>query len=109
MGLFTAKSQCELNQAWMASACPVSCGQCQVQASAQPQCEALYRDCDLWAAPGGVSADGECVVNPGFMIKNCRKQCDPECGVLSVLSLLKPCQCYPTRATHTPIYIYDIL
>lgn len=76
------EGECANNKEWMEENCPVSCGICKVRETIPPAtipCMDLYKNCAEWATPGVYSDAGECVENPKWMTKNCRKTCN-KCG-----------------------------
>lgn len=55
LGLASDQGECFNNAKWMSQHCPLACGQCKVPDTTEVPCANLYRDCDLWAAPGEFS------------------------------------------------------
>jgi hypothetical protein len=55
---------------------------CCVQVLADPDrpCLDLYAKCGSWATPGVLSPEGECVSNRSWMLRNCKRSCDPVCS-----------------------------
>lgn len=73
------EGECRLNPTYMLRACARSCGICQSlrkksgeeeEVEEEPVCINKYEECDEWA-----NEDGECWVNPSFMLENCKNSC----------------------------------
>jgi ShK domain-like len=67
-----------INKAFMSSHCPQSCEVCtggkvrdwDQHENKDPDCNDTHSQCEFWAS------EGECVANPGYMMRSCRLSCN---------------------------------
>ena len=82
------RGECYTARSWDAifEECPKSCNQC--------VCGDNHQNCPDWAGRN------ECVQNPGWMLKQCRKSCG-ECSKYTVCSMFTVCSKYTSCNKYT--------